>query len=265
MYTLANLFQFKRYLGISPTNSAEDDRLLAALETASTQLERDTGRRFSPYYATHSYDIHTLFPNELILHDDLLRLDSIRDGSGAIALDEVILSPAYSAYSHLKLADDRAFQWGSSLHDAIQVTGLWGWHNTPYAMWQSTGATNLNPVNPQTGVLLVDDTLAPYADGVSPRFSVGMVLRLVNEMMLVTKVNTQAHQVFVQRGFGGSVIGDDYDEETYPIERYLPPLEVVNIVLRLAAAHYRDPDGRATANGLPTPKIPAGLRRERVR
>jgi hypothetical protein len=216
---------------VKAVHHAPDCRLVGAIDTTPGKEGADVGLELG--LGELEVAITADFEGSLCLASQAVRNDG--PGNGAVLVD--FTHPSV-VYEHTRAA-------------------------IAYGVHPVIGTTGLSPE--QLGDLASFADKASMGGAVIPNFSVGMVLRLVNEMMLVTKVNTQAHQVFVQRGFGGSVIGDDYDEETYPIERYLPPLEVVNIVLRLAAAHYRDPDGRATANGLPTPKIPAGLRRERVR
>ena len=46
MYTLSTLDQLRTRLGLASTDTADDTRLMNALQAAAPQIERETGWRF---------------------------------------------------------------------------------------------------------------------------------------------------------------------------------------------------------------------------
>lgn len=239
MYTLATLYQLKRHLGIPQDNAADDDRLLTVLEAAARHVERETGRRFVPYVASIAHDLDALFDSELLLNADLLQLIRVTDGDGDIPLDDVTMLPPGCPASLLRV--DGVFTWDGSPHDAVTVTGVWGWHDEPLNLWQPTGDLVLNAVfSANDTALTVGDADAPYADGQTPRFSVGALLNIEDEFVRVLDVDTATNTLTVRRGAQGSTAFAH--AQGTPISVYRPPFDVLMTVLQVAAWFYRQPD-----------------------
>ncbi|MEM6281176.1 MAG: phage head-tail connector protein [Chloroflexota bacterium] len=262
MYTIPTLFQFKRHLGIPESNTAQDDRLLATLEAASRHVERYTGRRFLPYRATITHDLLPVCPNELLLTEDLLQLISVTDADGPIDTDDITLLPADGPASLLRI--NGLFAWDSPERTA-DVTGVWGWNETPLDMWQDTGdAVNDLSLSSAATTITVGDADAVYADGVTPRFAVGALLNIEDEFVRVLSVDAVANTLSVERGAQGTTaIAHSLGT---PIQVYRPAFDALITVLRVAAWLYRAPD-TSPDNTIP-PEVAhllAGLRRVGVR
>jgi len=92
MNTIATLQQLQQYLNLS---SGDDDaRLIDALQTATTQMERLAGRRFCPRVASIDHTVDPDDPTELLLDDDLLALDSLTSNDGStISISDALLIP----------------------------------------------------------------------------------------------------------------------------------------------------------------------------
>jgi hypothetical protein len=252
---LASLDALRRRFGL--TASSEDARLLAALSAASAQIERLAGRRFTPRQDIIHHDAIPLFPTELLLTEDLLVLTALEDAAGSIPLDDALLIPSAPA-SLIVLRGGRAFTWAETPLRAVAVTGLWGWHDQPATMWRLSGDTvRDNPLSAVSAILTVTDAAAPDSALEQPRFQVGQLLRVGDELMRVLAVNGIVgadDTLTVARGVNGSTAVQH--AQGTPIEIYRPPADVESLAVRWAAALYKEPDSRAPQG------VPAALLRD---
>ncbi len=243
MYTLATLYQLRQRLGLSASDTSEDDRLLVALQAASAQIEQAAGRRFTPRLATIEHDF--THADELLLRDDLLQLDTLTNGDGSsmdtadvITLPESTLDGPISV---LRLTGNQVFVWDESPLRAVSITGVWGWHDRWSRAWRSSGdSLQDNPLSSSATTLTVSD-----ADGVdshqqTPRFQVGQLLRIEDEYLRVLAVDTNTNVLTVLRGVNGTTAAAHV--QTTPIDIYQPALEVEMLCLRWAAWLYKEPD-----------------------
>ena len=263
MYTLATLYQFKRHLGIPPDNTAQDDRLLTALGAAVQHMERETGRRYLPYVASYAQDVNPRRPSELVLTHDLLQLESVADVGGTLDADDVLLLPPGGPASVLSL--NGVFLWDGGPERAVTVSGVWGWHDDPLHMWQATGDTlDQTILNTNDTQMTVQDADATYADGQTPRFSVGSLLEMSGEYLRVLAVDTAANVLTVERGAQGTTAFTHL--QGTPIDVFRPPYDVLMTALEVAAWFYRQPDS-ATPSDVPPAVVGAmhSLRRAVVR
>jgi hypothetical protein len=263
MYTLATLHQLRARLNLGAAETADDARLINALEAAAAGIERATGRRFSPHRLTRLHDYTN--PVELLLEDDLLDLVSITNGDGStVALTDVIRLPDTAPHSVLRLTGSSAFLYMRSPLEAISVTGIWGWHERWSTAWRGTGDTVQN--NPLTGTataLTVADADGADSIGESPRFQVGHLLKIDDEYLRVVSVNTTSNVLTVLRGVNGTTAAAHNLNAL--ISSYQPPPDVEAVALRWAAWLYREPDTSLTAEPLDLLDSLDRLQRPRVR
>lgn len=263
MRTIATLYQFKRHLVIPPDVTTDDDRLLTALQAATRHIERESGRRHLPYYASYTQDADPRHPSELLLTRDLLELESVTDAGGPVNLDDITIIPPGGPGALLQL--NGYFLWDGSPHNAVTVTGVWGWHSAPLTMWQNTGDTvNQSTFADDDTQLSVSDADATYADGLTPRFSVGNLLQVGAEFMRVLAVDAATDTLTVERGAQGTTATTHLQGS--PISVYRPPYDVLMTVLAVATWFYRAPD-QSPAAPIPTEVVGAmlALRRAVVR
>lgn len=262
MYMLSTLHRLRQQLGLATTETADDPRLIAALEAASAHIERSAGRRFAPRCAALQHDYTS--SQELLLDDDLLELTSITNGDGnAINLSDVIPVPDEAPWSVLRLTGSSAFTWNSASIQAITVTGLWGWHDRPVSIWRLTGdSVQNNPLSASATLLTVADADAADNEQETPRFQIGHLLRIESEYLRVLGVNTTNNILIVQRGVHGTTAASH--ALNTPIDTYQPPAEIESLCLRRAVWLYKQVDNAA----LPPPDslidALATLRRVRV-
>jgi hypothetical protein len=252
MYTLATLHQLRQRLGLASADTADDPRLLDALQAATAHIEQSANRRFCPRIATIG---HTIGKDrtELLLVDDLLELTALTDGDGSvIPLSDVMLIPdSDEPAGALKLTDGRVFTWEETPEQAVTVTGVWGWHNRWSSAWLNSADTvQNNPLNASATALTVADADGADGNNQLPRFQVGQLLKIESEYLRVLAVNTATNVLTVQRGVNGTTAASHAQNTAISI--YQPPLEVQILALRWAAWLYKEPDNRAAASALPS-------------
>ncbi len=241
MNTIATLYEMKRRLGLAPTDTTEDERLLTALTAATAQLERMASRHFTPYVATLRHDVLPIVPGELLLNDDLLELTALADDAGAIDVSTVLLLPEGYPKSSLKLTVGVAFHWESTRYRAVAVTGTWGYHPSPSAMWQTTGDTLQADLSAGASTFSSADADAARPDG-SPWYQVGGLLRVGEEFMRVVEINTSTDTVTVMREVNGTAATAHSTGAAVGV--YAPPADIAMVALRWAIWLYKEADGR---------------------
>jgi hypothetical protein len=240
MYTLSTLDQLRARLGLAAAETADNTRLLVALQAASAQIERAAGRRFCPRAAALQHNYTSAL--ELLLDDDLLELTSLTNGDGsAISLSTVITIPDEFPASFLRLTGSSAFIWTLSPVQAITVTGIWGWHDRPVEMWRGSGDTvQNNPLSSGATAITVSDADGADAESETPRFQVGHLLKIESEYLRVLAVNTGTNVLTVLRGVNGTSAASH--ALNTPISTYQPPADVQQLALRWASWLYKEPD-----------------------
>lgn len=268
MYTLATLYQLRRRLGLDATDTGDDDRLLAALQAASAEIEHAANRRFTPHRATLKHSITPRYPTELLLSDDLLDLDALTNGNGQpIDLNDIQLIPDTGLdgpVSLLRLENGAAFVWEESPLFAVTVSGLWGWHDRWSRAWEYSRQSLQVALNATDELLSVNDAAALNTATHSPRFQVGQLIRLEAEYLRVLGVDALNDTLTVQRGVNGTS-ASPHPSNT-PLEIFQPPLDVETLCLRWAAWLYKESDSRSFTSTPPRLTGPlASLRRLSVR
>lgn len=257
METIATLDALRQHLGFAPTDTSEDRRLMAALWAATRRIERATLRHFTPRYATLLHDIDLNQPTVLDLRDDLLELVAVTD-IGSIDLADMLILPGDS----LQLQSGVSFQYETSPLQAVQVTGIWGYHDEWSSAWLIFMDSLQSSLSDSANTLFVADVDGgtPYDSG--PRFQVGQLVRVEDEYMTVLKINTTSKYITVKRGANGTTI-TSHDSGS-AVDVFQPVPDAVALCLQIATALYREPD----MGPMLPPSIQAAvasLRRVRVR
>jgi hypothetical protein len=247
MYTIATLQQLRQRLGLSPDDTADDPRLLAALQAATAQMEAAALRRFIPRRVSIGHTLNPRYPTELVLVDDLLELDTLVNGDGRTIAPEHIVTVPHSAYDGpvalVELIEGESFVWTETPVQAITVSGIWGWHDRWSQAWRGSSDTVQDAaLDSTTTTLTVTDADGLDAHGTIPRFQVGQLLRLGSEYVWVTGVDTVNNTLTVKRGANGTTAAAH--AQYTAIEIYQPPLDVEMLCLRWALWLYKEPDNR---------------------
>jgi hypothetical protein len=244
MYTIATLYQLRQRLGLAASETADDPRLLAALQAAAAQIERAADRSFCPRIATIAHTVNPRYSTELLLDDDLLELTSLTNGDGsAIPLNNVLTLPAEGTIGVLRLTGSYAFVWNETPTHAVNVTGKWGWHDHWTEAWRSSSDTvQNNPLGSSATTITVADADGVDAENESPRFQVGHLLKIEDEYLRVLAVSTGTNVLTVLRGVSGTTAASHV--QNTPISVYQPALDAMQLNLRWASWLYKEPDNR---------------------
>jgi hypothetical protein len=263
MYTITSLYQLRQRLGLAASDTTDDPRLLAALQSAAAHLERLAGRRFCPRIAALRHD----FTNsaELLLDDDLLELTTLTNGDGSmIPTQNVLRLPEYGPAGVLRLTGGSAFTWTQTPVQAISLAGIWGWHDRWSAAWrESADAVQNNPLSAGATSITVNDADGADGEGETPRFQVGHLIRIESEYLRVLAVNTTGNLLTVQRGVNGSTAASH--TQNTAIQVYQPPADIAALALRWAAWLYREADMQTAAPSRELDEAIDALRRASVK
>jgi hypothetical protein len=237
--TLADI---RRHLGLSSTQTDDDDLLLSLLGAAARLIDAYTGRRFYPVRETHTYTCDD--PGLLLLRDDLLTLHSLTNGDGSALSSAVYhLHPsALAVKSSLVLDRTQAvFTHDGDPVDAISVDGTWGYHPDWPNAWASSGdSVQDNPLSSSATFITVTDADAPESTGYGQRFAVGQLLRIESESVHVLAVDTTQNKLTVARGVNGTTAASHVKNTV--IDIYRPPEDVRQVCLRVATWLYKQQD-----------------------
>ena len=253
MNTIATLHQLRQRLGLDTADTADDDRLLDALQAATAQIERLAGRRFTPRLATVEHSVNPVDTSELTLDDDLLELTTLTNGNGSVvsSADIVILpdSGGDNPIGIIRLTGGNSFVWDETPLRAIQINGIWGYHDHWSEAWRDSSDTvQDNPFGASATTLTVADADGTDAESETPRFQVGQLLRIESEYLPVLAINTATNVLTVARAVNGTTAAS-HAQDTL-IEVFQPPLDVEMLALQWAAWLYKEPDNRVTG-GIP--------------
>lgn len=245
MYVLASLHVLRQHIGLDASDTGEDERLIDALEAASALIERRTRRTFQPFVASIAHDVNLRDLSELLLKDDFLEIQSITNGDGtSIALSDVI----QVADAVIKLTNGAVFSYDETPVSAITVTGIRGYHGNWSNAWKNSG-DSVQDASLSASVTTI--TVTDADAGSSPRFQVGQLIRLEEEYLHITAIDTATNVLTVERGVNGSTATTHANGTT--IDIYQIPADVTQLALRWALWLYREPDSFSA-------KLPAVLK-----
>ncbi len=243
MIVYATLTQLRERLNVPADDTDNDGRLLVALRQATAQIDRYTARRFAPAIQTRRYDYQAMYA--LRLDIDLLELLTLTNSDGsAIDPGDVHLLPdgdGPKSVLQLDVSADTLFYFTTLPGESIQVRGIWGTHDAWPEAWRGTADTvQDNPLSAGATAITVGDADGSDAAGLSPRFQVGQLLRIEDEYLHVTAVDTTANTVSAIRGVRGTTAASHAQSTTIAV--YQPPWDVQALCLRWATWLYQQVD-----------------------
>ncbi len=263
MITYATLTCFRERLGLPAGDTETDARLFVALRQATAQIDRFTARRFAPVVQTRRYAFHD--SHSLRLDFDLLELLALTNGDGqAISPQAALLLPEGDGPKHAILLQPAAGVWfvpGENPTAAIAVRGVWGTHDAWAEAWRASGDALAVALGADSNQIVVGDADGPDTAGVAPRFQPGQLLRLDDEYLHVTAVDTTTSTLNVVRGVRGTTAASH--AQGAALDVYQPPEDVTALCLRWAAWLYQQVDAAigAGADWLYPPDLPDDLYR----
>ena len=247
----ATLDQVKKALNI--TDTSDDQLLLRLLITATKIIDRERGRRHDIRFEIRYFDrpkesrnIWTTLSVEppLRLDDDLLEITQLINGDGTVVSDSsILLEPAgRSPSSRVRLKPQSGVTWASDNQgnekQIIGVSGFWGYHDDYTSAWEdSLDAIQNDPLSDETSVISVQAANGVTENMFSPRFEVGMLLRIDNELMMVKSINLELQTLNVVRAYNGSQAVQHSKNASINIYRVMP--NIVQACVRLVMWMYR--------------------------
>lgn len=195
----------RRQLTLNSTQVLDDLLLTQTIYEASAYFHSWTKwRTFVPFFDTREFDPPAIRAGgELEVDEDLLEVTAAVNGDGAsIAPGSVRLRPLNTSPKSRVCLLPSAGSWYADWENVIAVTGFWGYHDG--APWQPTGDSVQNdPLTNSGTTLTVTD-----ADGLNPyglvRFEVMQYLRIEDEIVQVTAIETSSNTLTVRRGANGT-------------------------------------------------------------
>jgi len=251
------LTELKRQWDAENENIADlsDPIAMQYARTASSKVERITGREFMPRIETRYFDARN--DDDLGPHIDSARetmdLDQpilvltttvLGDGTSLTTDTDVRLSPRGSEPGfELQIYFPNTSRWTDytdDFIDAIAITGIWGWRDR-YSIegWQLSGdaikTTALTAVATDTTVKVTDADGTNWI-GDTPRFDRGMLIRIDSEYMSVVATDTDNNTLTVIRAARGSTLATH--EIAATIDVFVVQPEIVRATQLIAFFDY---------------------------
>jgi len=255
LYTL--LYDLKATVKIAQTDTGDDDLLGGFCFTASRMWEGSTKRRFYPLLAVRYYD----FPEDsalLKLDEDLLEVAAFttQNGEEDVASTDYYLRCGrsynlmpYDRIEMLANGDMPVLLFTGIMQKSQAVTGYWGYNEDWSNAWQDSNDALAADALISATTLTVSDADGADIYGVTPRFKVGQLLRIVTgddtEYIYLVSIDTATNVLTVNRGVNGTTAVAHVT--TDQVDVYMPMGEVVQAVTRLAAWLYGQKDAPFTA------------------
>jgi hypothetical protein len=238
------LAEFKEHhLPETATDTADDGVISTILEAASRKFDDETLRTFYPRVETRCFDSPS--ERQMNVDDDLLEVLTLTNGdTSTLAATEYNLvpknvSPAYA----VKLKEASAYYWtldsSGNLEDAIDLIGIWGYHDRYSQRAWLTGST----VNES---LTASDLTITMTSGTL--FSAGQIIRMENELCIVASVSDTAVTVS-KRGDNGSTAATH--ASTTPVYIWQPMTQVKQAVMEKAVGLYMRKHGQSAVDAAP--------------
>lgn len=235
MYTIATLDDMRRHLNLSATDTAEDGDLLQRLGAASQLIESLTQRRYCPRFQTRVFPLGHAGQRELILPDDLLELRSLSIGGAALNLADIRLLPddRNAPASVLQIVEGAPVGFGDENPPSVSIEGIWGWHDRWTEAWRASGESLRGAaLDAAADAISVSDVAGSSLDGRGPRFQVGQLLRIDNEYLRVTAIDSENNRLSVLRGVQGAAAAAHRPGAS--IDAYTSALAIRDLTLRFA-------------------------------
>lgn len=240
--TLVSYVDVKTYKGIATIEDADDARLRSLCQRASALWGRATRRTFLPEQATLYHDYANA--DRLWLRRELLALTALTNGDGATLVENTDIAlmplqgPPYRWIDVLTNGGNN-FSYSGTPQRALQVAGVWGWHDDYANAWVSSADALAAAVTSTTATTLtVANASGADALGVAPRFKPDMLIKVDTEYCWITA--TVSGVLTVIRGVNGTTAATHLISA--PISTYQVPYDVQLAVMRWAAYLYDQKD-----------------------
>jgi len=200
----------------SDPQAAEDARLLQKIRQVSARVDRLYQSKrpiFLPWieddrYRAESTRINSL-DNTFYFGRNLLALNTVLLGTQALTVGSQVEAwpSGITPYQYLRFLDYTDSWYDSCVSSTpaplfVTINGTWGYHSNYSEAWMAVDTLTVDPLTGAT--LTVADVDGTDNYGRAPRISPGALLKIENEYLLVTAVNTGTNVATVKRGVNGT-------------------------------------------------------------
>lgn len=221
--------------GNNTITQPQKNQLAFYLRVATKRFEKLLGFEFIPRIETRDFLLSGERINSVLntfwFGKPLLALTGVTIGSTALTVPTSVTTwPANNQepVRHLRLVGCTSCSWynycpSDCAPPVVSITGIWG-YRTRYASeaWVKYDDLQAGISDSVTSITVADaDGADPF--GLTPRFSLGQLIRIGTEYLEVTAVNTTTNVLTVRRGVQGSTAaahsnGDDVDSWVFEDE-----------------------------------------------
>lgn len=206
-------------------NSTDDVKLLGYIRQVSNRIDRTFMPKrpapvFAPYIETRSNfrlegERVNSWDGTFYFGEPLLALTAVTVGTQTpvVGTDVQLYQGEVAPYMTLQLINRCCNSWhrytecaGCSAIPFVTIAGTWGYHVDWGNAWLDTlqTITNIGGINASAISFTVTDVDAANANGITPAFSMGNLIKIDSEYLEVTGTNTTTNTVTVRRGVNGS-------------------------------------------------------------
>jgi len=261
--TLTNVRLTLFQQNITSTDDDDDDPLLKRfIAQASSLAHRRSGRTFVPYLDTRLLDYYSSY--HLNLDTDLLVATAITNGNGdSISLSDIRYEPGNETPKwriSCKRSSGTIFQWQDDPEQAIEVTGIWGYHTDYGNAWIDT-LIDVPAGDLASGATSVIVSSVTDLDNQGHQaFEVGGLYRIDSEYIKVVAIDTGTKTLTLRRAQLGTTAAEHLEGAS--IERWQMLPDVEWLVTRLVTWAYQHRD---TVNSIEFLDTNVTLRDETIR
>jgi hypothetical protein len=241
MYQYCTLAEAKREL---KANSAIDDQTLrqhiidvtARIDTLIGNT-KPTRPLFLPYTEQRKYPVNadtvSSSYNTFWFRDFLLSVTEVLCHTTDITSQAELYPPLRTPYTALSLplsTNWYRYRDSENSQTYVSITGVWGYHPDYANAWKNADAVkNVGGINTTTTSITVVDADGTDYLGFTPRFSVGDIIRVGSEMMLVVATNTTTNVLTVIRAVLGTTAS------THAENAVIQTYQVYDVIRRICA------------------------------
>lgn len=246
MISYVSLEDFKAIRNIDRTT--HDQQLRSYLLGAKRFIDTKVGYGFYPKRDIRTYP-HPPDAVKLFFSDWLLELETLVTNNGDTTIpasDYILLTGSrqdLTPYDRVYLLPDsehNVFLWSGNADVSNTVTGIWGFHDDYDEAWVYANTTLQNaggiPASSTSTVLDVSSLSGSDNTGRSPKIQTYDLIKIGDEFMNVTSIDTTSDTVTVARAVNGSLLAAHAQLD--PIYRWSPIEEIVLTARRLTAYFY---------------------------
>ncbi len=168
---------------------------------------------------------------QLRLSEEILEIEGVMWIGSTLLAEQIRLANVGEFYPDYAIAMDFSsiVSLPSSFTDSVTVSGIFGYHRNPSAMFVDTGKTVQNAPLSSSGTTL------NVTVGGGPSFEILQYLRIEDEYVLVTAISSDA--LTIERGKNGTTAVAHI--LSTPIEKFEGTPEIENEARRLAIRHWQ--------------------------